>query len=274
MNSLSTQSPLYNFKVNPMKNLSDLLISINDLDLSLDEILSYLQKSGRLQPFLLEITKEYILQQELEKITEPSNTEIEQVSMEVRLQKQLVNHEKFQQWLAANHTTYDEFRKQIIYRLKLNKLKNQIAAPKLQTTFEERKPQLDRVVLSRIVVDDSDFAQNLKTQIADGAEFNQIAKQYSVVDDAVVGGVMGAVSYGEMPSLIREAIGDSEVGQIVGPVEIDNRYCLLKVKQFIPANLNAELTKKLENEIFQTWLAEKVQQADIQISYPSTSETE
>lgn len=243
-----------------------LFTTINGHCLTLDQSLGYLKKAGKIQPFLLEIAQQYLLQQEIENLPEPTNAEIEQISMEVRLQQQLIKPETFQQWLTTNKITYDEFRNQIIYRLKLEKLKNQIADPKLQTTFEEQKPLLDRAVLSRIVVDTPDLAQNLKTHLEDGADFNQLAKQHSVVDDAVVGGVMGPVSYGQMPPVIRENIGDAQAGQIVGPLQIDSRYCLLKVEKILPATLDEPLKKQLENKIFEQWLTEKLQSTNIELN--------
>lgn len=221
---------------------------------------------GRLQPLILEIAQQHILKRETSSLLEPSSVDIDQVSMEVRLQQKLVNPDQFQQWLTANNTTYDDFRNQIIYRLKIDQLKKQIAAPQLQEHFEQQKQQLDRAVLSRIVVDDPELAQNLKNDVESGADFTQLAKQNSVVDDAIVGGVMGPVSYGQMPPIIREAIGNTEVGQIVGPVEIDQRYCLLKVEKILPATLDDALRKQLENKIFEQWLAEKVKNAKIELN--------
>lgn len=245
---------------------TDSFVTINDKVLSLTESLYHLKQVGRLQNLILEIAQQHLLNQEIVNFSDPTSAEIEQVAMEVRLQQQLVNAEKFQQWLTANNTTYDDFRNQIIYRLKLDKLKKTIAAPKLQETFEQQKQKLDRAVLSRIVVDTPDFAQTLKTQLDEGTDFNQLAKQHSVVDDAVVGGVMGPVSYGQMPPLIRENIGDAQMGEIVGPVEIENRYCLLKVEKILPATLDENLKKRLENQIFEQWLAEKLQSAKIELN--------
>ena len=240
--------------------------TINGHSLALEESLGYLKKAGKLQPFLLEIAQQYLLQKEIENIPEPTNAEIDQVSMEVRLQQQLIDADKFQQWLTVNKTTYDEFRSQIIYRLKLEKLKIKIAAPKLQTTFEEQKPQLDRAVLSRIVVNTPELAQTLKNKLEDGADFTQLAKQYSVVDDAVIGGVMGPVPYGTMPPIIRENVIDGQPGKIIGPVQIEQRYCLLKVEKILPATLDDALKKQLETQIFEQWLAEKLKSTNIELN--------
>jgi parvulin-like peptidyl-prolyl isomerase len=242
------------------------MMKVNEVSLSIKNCLGYLKKAGKLQPFLLEISQQYLLQQEIENLPEPTNAEIDQVSMEVRLQQQLTDAEKFQQWLRVNKTTYDDFRSQIIYRLKLEKLKTEIAAPKLQTTFEEQKPQLDRAVLSRIVVDTPDLAQTLKNKLEDGADFTQLAKQYSVVDDAVIGGVMGPVTYGTMPPIIRENVSDAQPGKIIGPVQIEQRYCLLKVEKILPATLDDSLKKQLETQIFEQWLAEKLKSTNIELN--------
>ncbi|MHC5833687.1 MAG: peptidylprolyl isomerase, partial [Nostoc sp.] len=87
--------------------------------------------------------------------------------------------------------------------LKLEKLKAQITEPNLQEYFIERKIFLDRVVLSRLVVEDQALAEELKSQIVeDGARFELLVQEYSVEDDRIFNGMMGAVSRGRMPDVL------------------------------------------------------------------------
>jgi parvulin-like peptidyl-prolyl isomerase len=61
------------------------------------------------------------------------------------------------------------------------------------------------------------------------------------VDDAVVGGVMGAISREEMPDFIQAATLNVIPGQIIDPFEIDDLYYLLKVEEVLSATLAGEL---------------------------------
>lgn len=246
---------------------STLLLNINDRALSVDESLDYLRKTGKLQAFLMEIAGQYILEQEVQAIPAIDIDTVEQLIINFRIQRQLSSPEKFQQWLVANSLTFADFRSQFTFRLQVDKLKSQIVEPKLQQYFTQRQPFLDRVVLSRIVVDSADLAKDLRQQVEQqGADFTQLAKKYSVVDDAVVGGVMGPVSRGQMPELMQSATANAVSGQIIGPIQIDDRFCLLKVEQVLPAKLEGQLKLELENQIFEEWLRTKIQAANIQLS--------
>ena len=205
-------------------------LTFKNNSISLDISLGYLRKAGKLQPFLMEIARQYILEEEVQAIPAIDIDAVEQLIIDFRIQRQLSSPEKFQQWLVANGLTFADFRSQFAFRLQVDQLKAQIVEPKLQEYFTQRQPFFDRVVLSRIVVDSADLAKDLRQQVEQqGADFTQLAKKYSVVDDAVVGGVMGPVSRGQMPELMQSATANAVSGQIIGPIQIDDRFCLLKV---------------------------------------------
>lgn len=78
------------------------------------------------------------------------------------------------------------FRQQIAFNLKLEKLKATVTQPNIQEYFIERKLFLERVVLSRLVVEDRALAEELRSQLVeDGASFEQLAQEYSVAEDRV-----------------------------------------------------------------------------------------
>lgn len=244
-----------------------LLLTINNHPLSLSESLAYLRVAGKLQPFLMEIVQQYVLKQETSAIADIDIDTVEQYIIDFRLQQQLAKPEQFAQWLTANGMNFADFRASVAFRLKVDQLKAQVAEPKLEEYFAQNQRLLEQVVFSRIVVDNSNLAQDLRQQVEQqGADFNQLAKLHSVVDDAVVGGVMGAISREEMPDFIQAATLNVTPGQIIGPFEIDDLYCLLKVEEVVSATLEGELKQELENQIFEEWLQEKLQQMNVQLA--------
>jgi parvulin-like peptidyl-prolyl isomerase len=141
-----------------------------------------------------------------------------------------------------------------------------VTAAKLSEYFIERKIFLDRVVISRIVVDSRELADELQIQIEEGGNFEQLAKEYSLADDRIVNGMMGPISRGTMPDVLRAAIDVANPGQVVGPIELDGRYGLFRVEQFLPASLeDTQLKQALQNELFEKWLAEKIQKLTVKL---------
>ena len=149
---------------------------------------------------------------------------------------------------------------------KLDKLKIAIANPKLSEYFIERKIFLDRVVLSRIIVDNRELAEELHTQIEEGTSFEQLAREYSLADDRIVNGMMGPVSRGTMPDKLRAAVDVASSGDILGPIELEERYGLFRVEQLLPASLeDTQIKQALQNELFEKWLAEKIQKLTVKL---------
>jgi parvulin-like peptidyl-prolyl isomerase len=247
---------------------SKALLIVDDQPLSLRQCLRYLQATGKLQGFIGDILRQYVLEREIETRTDldvPSAL-VEQAVVDFRLQNQLTDAKAFQDWLIRNGTNYELFHNQITNSFKLEKLKAQIVEARLQEYFIERKLVLDRVVISRIVVDSKELAEELHSQISEGASFEQLAQEYSKADERIANGMMGAVSRGTMPDVLRAAIDSAHPGDLVGPMQIENYWAIFRVEQFIPATLeDNQLKQALQNELFERWIAEKIQTMTVKL---------
>lgn len=243
-------------------------LTIDEQSITLRECLKYLQTAGKLQGFLGDILRQYVLEQEIA-TREDLNINpgvIEQAVVDFRLQQQLTDPKVFQEWLNRNGSDYSTFRSQIDSNFKIEKLKSVVADAKLQEYFIERKVFLDRVVLSRIIVENQDLADELKIQIQEGVSFEELAQEHSIADDRVSNGMMGPVSRGTMPDAIRAAIDSAEPGDLVGPIEVEQRWALFRVEQVIPATMdNQQLRQTLQNELFERWLSEKIQKMTVKL---------
>ncbi|MBW4635444.1 MAG: peptidylprolyl isomerase [Iphinoe sp. HA4291-MV1] len=243
-------------------------LTVDDKPISYGQAVKYLQASGKLGHFIGDILRQYIIEQELQTrediLISPALTE--QTIIDFRIKNQLTDSQKFQEWLQSNGTNYDTFHSSVAYGFKVEKLKAVACESKLQEYFIERKIYLDKVVLSRIVVDSQELAEELQTQIEEGASFEQLAREYSLADDKIVNGMMGPVSRGTMPDTLRAAIDIAHSGQLVGPIELEERYGLFRVEQFLPASLeDTQLRQALQNELFEKWLAEKIQKLTVKL---------
>lgn len=245
-------------------------LTVNDQPIPLQQALQYLQFSGKLESFIREILRQYVIEQELQARSDLDISPIltEQAVIEFRLQNQLTDPKVFAQWLANNGKDYNSFHASITFGFKLEKLKAQVTESKLQEYFIERKLFLDRVVLSRLVVVDQELAEELASQIEEGASFEQLAKEYSIADDKIVNGMMGPISRGTLPDVLRAAVDSANSGELIGPLELEGRWVLFRVGQFLPASLeDSQLKQALQNELFEQWVAQKIQKMTVNISY-------
>ncbi len=252
--------------------VTNAFLTVDKKPISLEQALGYLQSSGKLQPFLQEILHRYILEQELgtRDDIKIDPAAVEQVVIDFRLKHQLADPEKFQEWLTSNGINHATFHAQITESFKLDKLKALVTEPKLQEHFFERKIFLDQVVLSRIVVSDKELAEELKSQVLEeDAAFEQLAQEYSITEERIVNGMIGPVSRGQMPDPLRALVDLASPSELIGPIEIEGYYQLLRVEQFLPASLEGRLKEGLQDQLFEQWLQEKVQAAAIELQQVS-----
>jgi parvulin-like peptidyl-prolyl isomerase len=247
---------------------SEPFLTIGEESISISQALRYLRFNGDLQTFILKIIRQHLLETELQNCNklEIAFTLIEQAIIDFRLENQLTNSNRFQEWLNTNNISYSEFHDQFVMRLKIEKLKAEVTEPKLEEYFHANKALLDQVVLSRIVVADLDLALTLRSQIVeDNSRFELLAREHSLTDDRLVNGMMGLVTLGQLPEQIRHFVSTASPGELIGVLEIDGRYALLRVEQFIPASLEGSLKHELQEQLFEQWLEEKAQKLTIKM---------
>ena len=247
---------------------SSSFLTVNDQEITLAEVVKYLQISGRLGNFMSDVLRQHIIEQEISARTdiEISSALIEQTIIDFRLKNQLTDAQKFQEWLTNNGTDYTTFHTSITFGFQLEKLKALVTEAKLPEYFIEKKIYLDRVVLSRILVDSQELAEELQTQIEEGSSFEQLAKEYSLADERVFNGMMGPISRGTIPDILRAAVDATTPGKLINPIEIEGRFALFRLEQIIPASLeDPQLQQSLKNELFEKWLGDKIQNLTVKI---------
>ncbi|QEI40159.1 Foldase protein PrsA [Dolichospermum sp. UHCC 0315A] len=247
---------------------SSSFLTVNDQGIALAEVVKYLQISGKLGNFIGDVLRQHVIVQEINTRTdiEISSALIEQTIIDFRLKNQLTDPQKFQEWLISNSTDYTTFHTSITFSFQLEKLKALVTESKLPEYFIERKIYLDRVILSRILVDSRELAEELQTQIEEGSSFEQLAKEYSLADERVFNGMMGPISRGTIPDVLRAAVDATTPGKLINPIDIEGHFALFRLEQILPASLeDPQLQQSLKNELFEKWLGDKIQDLTVRI---------
>lgn len=236
---------------------------IDQQPITLDQIIRYLHTSRNLGSFIDTILRQHILAQALAENPDAqvNPEQIDQVITSIRQEHQITDDQAFQQWLAQQGITEAGFRNDLTYRLKLQRFMPTVVEPRLQDAFMNQKLHLDQVILSRLVVDSPELAEELKAQILEeGANFEQLVREYSVASDRAVNGMMGAISRGDLSDGLRAVIDAAQPGDLVGPLEFENQWFLFRVEQFIPASLSDQgIQASLQKQIFDQWIADQIQ---------------
>lgn len=82
-----------------------------------------------------------------------------------------------------------------------------------------------------ILVDSEQKAQDLKTQLEQGADFAALARQHSECPSGQRGGELGEFGPGMMVKEFDEVVFSADVNTVQGPVRTQFGYHLLEVTQ-------------------------------------------
>lgn len=80
-----------------------------------------------------------------------------------------------------------------------------------------------------ILVADEAVCEDLKKQIADGADFAELAKEHSQCPSGASGGDLGEFGPGQMVPEFDTVVFNEAVGEVHGPVKTQFGYHLLEV---------------------------------------------
>lgn len=255
---------------------SQSFITIDDSQqISLAQAFQYLQTAGRLDGFLGDILRQYLLERELLERTDLAIAPplLAAAIANLRQEHDLEDGDRFAAWLASQELDEADLRQRLRRDLQIQRLKETLAAAKGQEYFIDRKLALDRVVLSRIEVGDRDLAEELQQQIADGSRFEPLAQEYSMASDRIFNGMMGLLSRGSLPDLVRAAIDVAAPGDIVGPLATEQGWALFRIEQILPASLeDPEVLQTVQDELLDQWLLDKLQGLNIEVQVGENEE--
>lgn len=80
-----------------------------------------------------------------------------------------------------------------------------------------------------ILVDNEQQCTDIKTEIENGAEFAEMAKQHSQCPSGQRGGDLGEFGRGQMVKEFEEVVFTADVGSVQGPVQTQFGYHLIEV---------------------------------------------
>ena len=178
--------------------------------------------------------------------------------------------------------------------LKTNILVEKILSPKIKVTEKEMKAYFDenkdsfatqeQVEASHILVADEKTAKDIKAKLDKGADFAELAKEFSTdTGTKENGGELNYFPKGQMDPAFEEAAFAAKVGTITDPVKSSYGYHIIKVtgkKEAKAANYD-DSKKTIQETLFNekmsteytTWLADLRKKGNIKNTMKSTSST-
>ncbi len=208
---------------------------------------------------LPQLAKEILIDREIASIE--CTAEEKQLAQQQFLQQNQISQEQIPAWLEQKGIALEDFEKQILKGIKLDKYKRKTWEDGLESYFLKRKPQLDRVVYSLIRHQDAGTIQELFFRIQENeSSFVDEARKHSQGPEAQTGGLIGPVEIHTPNPKIAKILSESKPGQVWSPTKVGEWFVLVRLEKYITAQLDQEMRQRLLDELFQTWLREQIQQ--------------
>lgn len=88
---------------------------------------------------------------------------------------------------------------------------------------------MPKAAARHILVDSQELCEKLKTEIGDGKDFADVAREYSGCPSGKQGGDLGEFGPGAMVKEFDEVVFSAPIGEVQGPVKTAFGYHLLEV---------------------------------------------
>jgi len=238
-----------------------------------------------------EVAKAYAEEQGITVSESDVNQEIEtikdQISEQARAQGMDVGREEaFQQALQQAGLTEEELRVQLRDQLPVQKVQERVAGDaeasqeEVERFYEENKAAQFTTPEQRCArhilfsKDQKAKAEEVKGQLQNGADFAELAKEYSQdPGSAENGGDIGCLGQGETVPNFEEALFNAKEGEIVGPVETEFGYHVIQVTDIkqqstqplseVEGQIKEQLSSDIQAQEFSSWIQKQREQRDV-----------
>ena len=148
--------------------------------------------------------------------------------------------EQFISYLSTEGESYDVLRENVKKEMTIQRIQRGRVGSMINITdkefdaflatdesLKELEPELQ---VRQILVKSLDKAEEIITNIENGSDFSELAKEFSISSNASKGGIMNWRKISDMPTLYAEALSDLDVGQNSSPLESGAGFHILKVE--------------------------------------------
>jgi peptidyl-prolyl cis-trans isomerase C len=239
----------------------------------------------------IEIAKAYAEEHGITVSEEEVNQEIEtikdQLAQQAQAQGQDIGREQvFEQALQQAGLTEEQLRQQIREQLPVQKVQERVAGDaepsqeEVEKFYEENKAAQFTTPEQRCArhilfnKDQKQKAEEVKGQLQNGADFAELAKEFSQDPaSAEQGGDLGCLGQGETVASFDEALFNAREGEIVGPVETEFGYHIIEVTDVKPQStqpleavefqIREQLASDLQAQEFSAWIQQQEEQRNV-----------
>jgi hypothetical protein len=240
------------------------LLRIDGIEIGPARLVELLSHSGQLAAVLGWILREHVLDTELTGRSDlPPNSPLQlAATASFRLEHGLPNEAALTDWLTNHGQSREQFDRDVVRRIRVARLKQEVTQEPFVDHFMRRRPFLDRYAITVIRVVAREAALELYERL----------RARSSLDVSTLGEPGWAVTTGtvfgaDLPERLQRALDvDPSPGTIAGPIETDDGFLVVRFDGTIEPSLDdPSVRQRLRNELFEIWVAERLERLDVEL---------
>lgn len=254
------------------------LVRVNTRVMQVDAAMACLDFIWDQAPIIERLVNTCLIHEELDR--QPislSDAELQEAMNRFRSAKKLFKAEDTLRWMERHGMTHEKLQSYVAETAIVPKLRDRIAEGHVEEYFRNHASDFDSAWIARFEVPD-------RRQAGELAELIRAGRQdfFAAADRALFGAAQRGVPAANLFTMIerreagpefREQLFAAAPGQLVGPVEGGTGYALMRVLSVRPAHLDDRTCASIKKVLFENWLAERRQAAQIEWCWGNVSNT-
>ena len=240
-----------------MSTLETPVASLPGVSLSLGQLLQTLHAHGRLRPLAVEALAGRLVQQEARQAgLSVTAEELQAAADAFRRAHGLHTAAATRSWLDGQGLTVGDFETGLEEGLLAARLKQHQTTARADESFAARRTDFERLQVAQVLVGRDDLARELASQVRDeGRDLEEVARAHGlpVARHLLFRKDLGGPLAGPLAS--------AGAGELVGPLATPEGFALVVVEERRPAELDAATRQRIQDELFDAWLAGRMSQA-------------
>jgi len=227
----------------------------------LDEIVDFLKRNIQFKEVYEKILHQKIINQAAqERGITITPAEIQAEADRQRYEKRLEKAAETLAWLKEQMIAPEDWEAGIRDRILAKKLAEHLFAKEVEKLFAQNRLAFDQVLLYQIIVNDGKLAQELFYQLEEQEiSFYEAAYLYNTDEKGKHQcGYEGKLDRWSLKPDLAAAIFGAPLGEVIGPIQTEHGFHLLRVEEFIPAELTPQRYQELLDGMFKEWLASEL----------------
>jgi parvulin-like peptidyl-prolyl isomerase len=195
-----------------------------------------------------------------------SQEELQKAINDWRVENELYQASEVEDWLAERSLSISDLADHARMKILKDRVREHVASGKVERYFTEQRSEFDAVAIAQIVVNERGLARELTFKAQEGTAFFLLAREYSMDEQSrLAGGFVGRRERKQLPRAIAAQAFGLVAGTVIGPLEFDKQFYVIKVDDVYPADRNAEIRSRIEELLFEEWLSSRLKQASVHI---------